>query len=123
MSDLHIDTDDVTGHDGRAGCAAVMIDPSQRAKFDYQGLLDYAKRCLPRYAVPIFLRIIDEQTIGHNNKQTKVPYKKEGVDLRKIAEGEVGPKDKMLWIPPKSAAYTPFGEKEWDSLVAGQARL
>ncbi|KAK7568132.1 hypothetical protein IWX50DRAFT_474428 [Phyllosticta citricarpa] len=91
---------EVPGHDGRAGCAALNIEPSQRgnAAF-YTTLLAHARKALPKYAVPIFIRVIADLKPMHNNKQNKAPLKKEGIDLAKIASGEGGRDDRLLWLP------------------------
>ncbi|KAK5139684.1 hypothetical protein LTR04_003406, partial [Oleoguttula sp. CCFEE 6159] len=62
---------EVPAHDGRAGCAAIFIPPAERATFDYAGLLKYARQRLPRYAVPVFLRVVADMAPMHNNKQNK----------------------------------------------------
>lgn len=59
----------------------------------------------------------------HNNKQNKVQLRREGVDPEKIVNGEAGSADIVFWLPPNSDTYKPFGKAEWDSLVAGKARL
>jgi len=110
-------------HDGRAGCAALYIDPSDRSGFDYSGLLKHCRKSLPKYAVPLFVRVIHEQNLGHNNKQSKVPYRKEGVHHETISSGQVGPKDVILWTPPNSQTYVPFTPEAWEEIVAGKARL
>jgi len=85
--------------------------------------LQHARKSLPKYAVPLFLRIIHEQNLGHNNKQNKVPLRNEGIDLEKVQNGQAGPKDQIMWAPPQGKAYVPFVQADWDSLVAGKARL
>lgn len=113
-----------TAHDGRAGCAALYIDPAQRATFDYTALLAHARKSLPKYAVPMFLRVIEEQELGHNNKQNKVPLRNEGVDPEKIRNGKAGPKDVVLFSPSQaSSTYEKFGEAEWRGIVEGRVRL
>jgi acyl-CoA synthetase (AMP-forming)/AMP-acid ligase II len=77
---------EVPGHDGRAGCAAVYIDPQVLPTFDFRALHAHAKAKLPKYAVPVFLRVQQRQTTMHNNKQNKVPLRNDGVDIRKIVE-------------------------------------
>jgi hypothetical protein len=59
----------------------------------------------------------------HNNKQNKVPLRKEGVDLKKIAEGDAGKEDILLWLAPGDDTYKPFLERDWDSIVGGKVRL
>ncbi|GAB7346722.1 hypothetical protein MBLNU459_g1834t1 [Dothideomycetes sp. NU459] len=115
---------ELPAHDGRAGCAAISIAPSERDKFDFRGLLLHSQNALPRYAVPIFLRLVEEMgPTMHNNKQNKVQLRREGVDPEKIANGQAGRKDVIFWLPPKGDTYEQFGEAEWHALVAGKARL
>ncbi|KAF1977703.1 fatty acid transporter-like protein [Bimuria novae-zelandiae CBS 107.79] len=76
----------VPGHDGRAGCAAIYIDPALLPKFDFNALLAHARAKLPKYAVPVFLRVLNDITTMHNNKQNKVPLRNDGIDLRKLQE-------------------------------------
>lgn len=111
-------------HDGRAGCAALFIDPSRRDSFDYTGLLAHARKTLPKYAVPVFIRVIEEQQLGHNNKQNKVPLRNEGVDPEKVRNGNAGPSDRIFWAPSQKAnSYAPFGQSEWEQLVQEKAKL
>lgn len=114
----------VPKHDGRAGCAAVFVRPEDRPNFNYNGLLKHARANLPRYAVPIFIRIVDASSHIHNNKQNKVPLRAEGVDPAAIGSKDPeGRNDKFLWIPPREERYADFGQSDWDSLIGGQARL
>lgn len=90
------------GHEGRAGCAAVYIQPGQRDQFDYQALKAHCESKLPQYAVPIFIRVLREITPMHNNKQNKLPLKKDGIDLTTISEAarRIGKHpDRILWRP------------------------
>lgn len=117
----------VPGSDGQAGCAAVIIAPEQRETFDWESLARFALARLPRYAVPVFIRVVAGE-IGvmgsHNNKQNKVPLRAEGVnpELRgtKVTGGEA---DMFLWMPGKKEKYTPFEETDWARLIQGAARL
>ncbi|MCJ1481098.1 hypothetical protein MMC06_001254 [Schaereria dolodes] len=115
------------GHDGRAGCTAVSIDPLARKEFDWKAFTKFARRNLPDYAVPIFVRVVQGEIGGmgsHNNKQNKVPLREEGVDPKmKGRRVEGGEEDEMFWIPPQGDAYVKFEGKDWDGIVAGQARL
>ncbi|PSK33498.1 Fatty acid transporter protein [Elsinoe australis] len=115
---------ELPSHDGRAGCAALYIEPSARATFNYAALLAHCRKQLPKYAVPIFIRLIEEQNLGHNNKQNKVPLRNEGVDPEKIRGGTAGPRDRVLWVrSAKHGNYEEFGEDEWRAMNAGRVRL
>jgi acyl-CoA synthetase (AMP-forming)/AMP-acid ligase II len=106
-------------HDGRAGCAAVFIGPKFE-DFDFAGLLKHSRTHLPKYAVPVFLRVVKEMTPIHNNKQNKVPLRQEGVDPAKVK-----PEDKILWISDKGKGdtYVEFHRDHWEDLKLGKAQL
>ena len=75
---------------------------------------------LPRYAVPVFIRVVKEMKPNHNNKQNKVPLRAEGVDPGKVKE-----EDKVLWISEtgKGNTYADFHKDDWEHLKLGKARL
>lgn len=114
---------EVPAHDGKAGCAAVYINPEEREKFDWKALLQHSRDGLPKYAVPVFIRILQNQSPMHNNKQNKVPLRKEGVDPGRVANGEAGKDDVLMWLPPGGETYVPFRQEDWDSIAGGKARL
>ncbi|CAK7231900.1 hypothetical protein SBRCBS47491_008086 [Sporothrix bragantina] len=111
---------DLPGHDGKAGAVALHLDPEQRAHFSHEAFLAHARKHLPRYAVPVFVRHLREASTTHNNKQNKVPLKNEGVHPDKVAST-----DDVLWIDRhgKGVTYIPFTRTDWDDLHAGKARL
>ncbi|KAH9841220.1 Very long-chain fatty acid transport protein [Teratosphaeria destructans] len=106
-------------HDGRAGCAAIGLSEGQALSDAVRReLATHAKKRLPRYAVPLFLRLIREdlETTG-TFKHQKVALRNQGVD-----PGNVG-KDEIYWLPPGSEMYEPFGEAEWAQIKGGSAKL
>lgn len=112
-------------HDGRAGCAALYIPPAVRPDFDYTALLRHARQHLPRYAVPLFLRIVHTPSLMHNGKQSKVAPRREGVDPEKISTSEVlaSREDEIRWLKPGMETYLPFTRGDWQELVGGKVRL
>lgn len=75
---------------------------------------------LPRYAVPLFLRVVDQvgggaQTTG-TNKQQKHVLREAGVKPGALQDGSV-----LYWL--KKGAYVPFREKDWRELEGGRVRL
>jgi acyl-CoA synthetase (AMP-forming)/AMP-acid ligase II len=114
----------VPNHEGRAGCAALQISPEARNSLDFAELARFTRSKLPRYAVPVFLRVVENPVHIHNNKQNKVPLRDEGVDPAligtKVSDGK---EDKFLWLAPGQEAYEPFEEKDWRRLKEGGARL
>ncbi|CAL3964387.1 unnamed protein product [Diplocarpon coronariae] len=107
-------------HDGKAGCAALYIDPAVRETFDFAGLLEHSRKHLPKYAVPVFIRLVKQMTPIHNNKQNKVPLREEGVDPEKVESRE-----QVLWIGDhgRGKSYVDFHPEHWEDLQLGKARL
>lgn len=115
----------VPGHEGRAGCAAV--DLVTKNSFDWKGLTEHLTASLPRYATPVFIRVIEGEigrNSSHNSKQNKMSLRQEGVDPKlrgsKVAGGD---RDQVYWLKSKATEYVPFREQDWDDLVAAKARL
>jgi len=77
---------------------------------------------LPKYAVPVFLRVVSEMSPMHNNKQNKVPLRQEGVDLDKIAKG-TSKSDTLMWLRPGAKTYETFGGAEYGMLEGEKAKL
>ncbi len=104
----------VPHHDGRAGCAAILFDGDvHEALLD--GVAEHAKRKLPRFGVPLFLRVVSEHKTTGNNKQQKAVLRSEGVHPGRVGE------ERILWL--RDGRYVDFGEKEWELLNAGRAKL
>lgn len=114
----------VPGHDGRAGCAALQLEGQLEGHVDFSALLEFARARLPKYAVPVFLRLQSAgSTHTHNFKQNKLPLRVEGVDPARVGTESGMQKDRLLWVPPRQNEYVEFTEKEWDMLRTGAARL
>ncbi|EEP78730.1 conserved hypothetical protein [Uncinocarpus reesii 1704] len=96
----------VPNYEGRAGCAALQLDPSVRERFDWAGLVRHAREKLPRYAVPVFIRVVEASDHIHNNKQNKVPLRDEGVDpAKKGTKVKNGGADRVLWMKAEEDTY------------------
>ncbi|KAI9702325.1 MAG: hypothetical protein M1836_000804 [Candelina mexicana] len=102
-------------HDGRAGCAAVELADSPPPPQLLKAISEHINSTLPRYAVPIFLRITTNMQRTGNNKQQKHVLRQEGVQPDRVGD------DKLYWM--KGGEYVRFGEKEWDELNGGRVRL
>lgn len=106
---------EVPRHDGRAGCAAVLLDTTEPSAEDFESLAMLAVNSLPKYAVPIFLRLVREVQATGNNKQQKHVLRTQGLDPDQI------PEDKIYWL--RNGTYVPFERRDWDGLNAGKVRL
>ncbi|KAL4917677.1 hypothetical protein BDW62DRAFT_218017 [Aspergillus aurantiobrunneus] len=113
----------VPNHEGRAGCAALQLREGTIVA-DLKDLARFARARLPKYAVPVFLRIVENSTHTDNHKQGKVALREEGVDPesigRKVKEGK---DDKFFWLSPADDGYKPFGNWEWKGIVEGKVKL
>ncbi|KAK3077038.1 hypothetical protein LTS18_011370, partial [Coniosporium uncinatum] len=99
------------------------LEPSVRETFDYDAFLKYQKANLPKYAVPVFLRVVNASTHIHNHKQNKVPLRKEGVDPKMVGtEVPEGEADVFFWNP-RGDGYVSFRPEDWEGLLGGKARL
>lgn len=108
--------------DGRCGCAAiVMASGVTDDKFDFEGLARHVTSTLPRYAVPIFLRLTGSLQYTGTFKIQKGQAKREGVDLDLI--GKSGSGDRVYWLPSDGKSYVPFRRKDWEALKGGQVML
>jgi fatty-acyl-CoA synthase len=66
----------VPGSDGKAGMACLVIAPD----FDVGAFGRYAEARLPRYARPLFLRLLHDMQVTSTLKQKKTDYRSEGYD-------------------------------------------
>ncbi|KAK4545430.1 hypothetical protein LTR36_002780 [Oleoguttula mirabilis] len=111
-------------HDGRAGCAAISLTPtSSAAGFAADAALRadlaaFVRKRLPKYAVPLFLRVVTEELeVTGTLKHQKVGLREAGVDPSRTGA------DAVFWLAPGAEAYEAFGPKEWEGIVAGRAKL
>ena len=74
----------IPGADGRAGMAALVLD--EDARFDPKGFYRFASESLPRYAVPLFLRLSQSADITSSFKLRKVELQRAGYDPATIAD-------------------------------------
>ena len=100
-------------HDGRAGCVALSLHTGKQP--DYRALAQHLKIVLPKYAVPLFIRITDAMRLTGNMKHQKHGMREEGVDLDKCKG------DRILWL--KDGNYVEFTKRDWEQLKGGQVKL
>ncbi|GAB1212154.1 hypothetical protein ATERTT37_001284 [Aspergillus terreus] len=110
----------VPNADGRAGCAAIVFSDGLTADaFDFKGLAEHSLRRMPRYAVPIFLRITHALGYTSTMKLQKGKLRQEGCDVAKAeASG-----DTMYWLPPNATTYVPFTQEAYQKVKSGEIQL
>ncbi|KAI4244761.1 MAG: hypothetical protein LQ352_006721 [Teloschistes flavicans] len=106
-------------HEGRAGCATIMFNGGSEADQKVlDGIAAHVRERLPRYAVPLFLRVTKSMQATGNNKQQKQFLRAEGVDPKKVRSSGA---DRLFWL--KEGTYRTFDDDDWSTLEAGQAKL
>lgn len=115
----------VPKHDGRAGCVALRFSLATHAtNFDWKGFLAFARSKLPKYGVPVFVRLVSDSSKTDNNKQNKAPLRDEGIELERYGEKVLGGQDDVVfWVPPGSETYVRFGKEDLEKLRSGLTSL
>jgi len=109
---------EIPHHDGRAGCAALLLHGATMDEGMLKGFASHARKELPKYAVPVFLRVVTQVMATGNNKQQKHILRAEGVDPARVSA-----EDKFFYLRPESDRFESFGMKEWEELQAGRVKL
>ncbi|KAI8072892.1 hypothetical protein BC940DRAFT_291882 [Gongronella butleri] len=102
----------VPNHDGRAGMAAIVLQPG--AQIDFKDLYQYLKKKLPKYAIPVFIRYVPAMELTGTFKQQKVQFRNDGIEMDKI-------EDPMFWL--QGDTYVPFNKDDYQRIVDGKAKL
>ncbi|KIX09565.1 uncharacterized protein Z518_00645 [Rhinocladiella mackenziei CBS 650.93] len=113
----------IPNHDGRAGCTAVFLkgvtNPDTPVPESVlESIATFSRNSLPKYAVPVFLRVVTKVMATGNNKQQKHVLRAEGVE-----PGKVGGGDRIFYLRPGSDRFEPFGSKEWNEVEGGKVKL
>ena len=100
----------VPGHDGRAGCAAI----ESTSELNLETLATHVLKSLPKYAVPLFIRMVEKLEIKETNKLIKTKLRAEGIDPSVV-------KDKIYWL--QNGVYKDFTIKDWRDLTGWKVKL
>lgn len=104
---------EIPNTDGRAGMCGI-VDPQETLDLDKLAK-DIAKD-LPKYARPVFIRIMASVDMTGTFKMRKVDLQKEGYNPSLV-------KDKLYYADPKTGKYLPLGNEEYEKIMSGQIRL
>jgi acyl-CoA synthetase (AMP-forming)/AMP-acid ligase II len=114
----------VPRHDGRAGCAAVVLkDGSGDGKTlvptdaALKGLAEHVTKELPGFARPVWLRVTRELQTTGTNKQMKSVLQSEGIEPG-VVEGKG---DVLYWL--REGRYVRFGTRDMQRLEGGGVKL
>lgn len=95
----------VPGHEGRAGMAAVLMQPGEC--FDAQAFFEFANQRLPHYAVPVFVRVSAMADMTSTFKLRKIDLQRQGYAPELF--------DEPLFVKDDQAGrYVPFSAEALD---------
>ncbi|WP_277986191.1 long-chain-acyl-CoA synthetase [Rhodococcus sp. Q1] len=101
---------EVEGADGRAGMAAITL--KEGVELDGAALAKSLHDALPDYAVPLFVRVVDEL-------EYTTTFKSRKVDLRKQGHTETG-EDAVYVLASRSEGYRPIFDGFVDGVAKGE---
>ncbi|KAI9268697.1 hypothetical protein BY458DRAFT_456822 [Sporodiniella umbellata] len=104
----------IPGYDGRAGMASLIIKEGDT--IDYRNLYEFLDRKLPKYAVPLFLRIQRSMEMTGTFKQQKIEVRNQGINLEQLPES-----DSIYWL--RGNTYVLFTEEDLNTIKLGKIRL
>lgn len=105
---------EVPGADGRAGMAAVVLEPD--TALDGQALFQGLEGALPAYARPAFMRIQREPELTGTFKLRKVELQRQGYDLDAC-------QDPILYRDDQRRAYLPLDAPALAAIRQGEIHL
>jgi fatty-acyl-CoA synthase len=97
----------VPAHEGRAGMAALVMEPGK--SFDPDGFYRLATSALPHYAVPLFVRVCPEMDMTGTYKLRKVDLQKQGYDPARFA-------DELYLLDHDAKRYAPYSAAGLEAL-------
>ena len=102
----------VPGCDGRAGMAAIRIEPA----FEIDRLAQHVAASLPTYARPLFVRISQTLELTGTFKHRAQALAQDGFDPRRIGEP-------LYMLNAKGGGYVPLDPRLYDDVVSGQQHV
>ncbi len=104
---------DVPGAEGRAGMASIMLT-EDADKLDLDSFSAHVNAQLPKYARPVFLRILSEIDTTGTFKMVKGELRKQAYDLEQVS-------DPLFVMKPGSSNYEPLDSEFFAIIRAGEA--
>ncbi|MFX1340683.1 MAG: long-chain-acyl-CoA synthetase [Promethearchaeota archaeon] len=97
--------------EGRAGMAS--LHRSNNEEFKFKDFLRFLQKYLPHYAVPKFIRFIDEFSFTATHKIQKVKLKNEGYNINEF-------NDPIYVLLPESSEYIPLTREIYEGINKGK---
>ena len=104
----------LSGHEGKAGMAAITLNPNvQFGNKELQELYRHVSKQLPLYARPLFIRHIPEAVLTGTFKNKKVDLAKDGYDLNKV-------NDPLYFIDNENKTYSPLTKPKLSKFMSSK---
>jgi fatty-acyl-CoA synthase len=104
----------VPGQDGRAGAAALLL--ASGTAFAGARFYEHVDRTLPRYAAPLFVRLLPEMEVTGTFKLRKVTLQEEGFDPARVA-------DPLYFRDDEARSYVPLDAPLAAAIRAGERKV
>ncbi|MBY8984495.1 MAG: long-chain-acyl-CoA synthetase [Candidatus Lokiarchaeota archaeon] len=101
--------------EGRAGMASIISNKNHK-EFNFDGLKKVVNENLPKYAIPLFIRFLDELSTTDTYKIPKSDMKKVGFDIGKT-------EDSIYVLLPDSTDYTLLTEEIYSDVMNEKYRF
>ncbi|MFX1452874.1 MAG: AMP-binding protein, partial [Promethearchaeota archaeon] len=99
---------------GKAGMAAIKLDPA--INFEIDRFSRFIDESLPRYSIPIFIRISDELELTGSLKIKKFNLRKEGYNLELL-------QDPLFFWDSSVKKYVPFNNSIHKEILDGKLKM
>ncbi|XP_076347626.1 long-chain fatty acid transport protein 4-like isoform X2 [Tachypleus tridentatus] len=104
---------EIPGTEGKAGMGAIS---DSKCAIDFNTLAQNLKKFLPLYAVPIFLRVVNNLDSTGTYKLKKVNLQQEGYDMNRV-------KDPLYYLDMNTVKYTPLDQDVYEKIISGKIRI
>ena len=106
---------EIPNTDGRAGMGSISLKAGETS-LDWEALTNFLREKLPAYAVPVFLRVREQQEVTGTFKYRKVELKNEAYHLDQVSEP-------VFVLQGKDAIYEPLTAAVAADIDAGRISL
>jgi citronellyl-CoA synthetase len=104
----------IPNHDGKAGMAAIKLKPT--SKFEPKEFTKFIVNRVPKYSIPIFLRVQTELELTGTLKLRKINLRKQGYDVDQV-------KDPIYFWIASLQSYQLLDQDEYSEIMAGKKGL
>jgi citronellyl-CoA synthetase len=98
--------------EGRAGMISIVLKDKNLDSFDFHEFHNIMRKYLPEYAVPKFIRFMENFPMTSTMKIQKGGFKNDGFDITKFSEP-------IFVLLPKSTEYVKLTEEIFNKIMEG----